>query len=76
MVSQPTPLSSGQTTSVADDQIKIVEQKGNMAVMESGATIGDLANALNALGVSPRDMISIFQAIKESGALAADLRII
>ncbi len=76
MVSQPTPLSSGQTATVADDEIKVVEQKGNMAVMESGATIGDLANALNALGVSPRDMISIFQAIKQSGALAADIQII
>jgi flagellar P-ring protein precursor FlgI len=46
-----------------------------MFVMES-ATVQELAQALNAIKVTPRDMISIFQALKEAGALLAELRII
>jgi flagellar P-ring protein precursor FlgI len=44
--------------------------------MESGASIGEVVGALNALGVSPRDLIAIFQAIKAAGALKAELEVI
>ena len=44
--------------------------------MEAGASIGEVVSALNALGVSPRDLISIFQAIKAAGALKAELEVI
>jgi flagellar P-ring protein FlgI len=44
--------------------------------MPSGASIGQVVNALNALGVTPRDLIAIFQAIKAAGALQADLEVI
>ncbi len=76
LVSQPTPLSTGSTQVVPQGGVKVVEQEGKMVVMNATPTVGDLASALNAMGVSPRDIISIFQAIKAAGALAADLVII
>ncbi len=76
LVSQPTPLSTGSTEIVPQNGVKVMEQEGKMVVIGSTPTVGDLASALNALGVSPRDIISIFQAIKQAGALAADLIII
>ena len=46
-----------------------------MAVLTTGVTLQDLVNSLNALGVGPRDMISILQAIKAAGALQADIEV-
>jgi flagellar P-ring protein precursor FlgI len=51
------------------------ENTGLVPIGES-TSIGDLARALNALGVTPRDMIAIFQALRQAGALRAELRII
>lgn len=76
MVSQPMPLAGGSTEVVPQNGVRVVEQEGKMVVVHSTPTVGDLASALNALGISPRDIISIFQAIKQAGALAADLIII
>ncbi len=76
LVSQPMPLAGGSTEVVPQNGVRVVEQEGKMVVVNSTPTVGDLAAALNALGVSPRDIISIFQAIKQAGALAADLIII
>ncbi len=76
LVSQPMPLSGGSTEVVPQSGVRVVEQKGKMVVINATPTVGDLATALNALGVGPRDIISIFQAIKEAGALAAELIII
>jgi len=54
--------------------IQVDEQSDRrMAVVRSGVTLQELVNNLNALGVGPRDMISILQAIKASGALQADI---
>ena len=77
-VSQPNPLAQGKTTVTQSTQVK-VEQEGSenqLMVVPMGVTIGDVVKALNALGVSPRDMIAIFQSIKAAGALQADLEII
>ena len=52
-----------------------VEEEGGLMVMEEGVSIGDVASALNAIGATPRDLISIFQAIKAAGALHAELEI-
>jgi flagellar P-ring protein precursor FlgI len=76
VVSQPPPFSGGRTTVVPDTQITVEEEQRRLFVIEGGATIGELTRALNAIGVTPRDLIAIFQAIKAAGALHAALEII
>lgn len=75
-VSQPNPLGGGQTVTTPETQVDVVEDKGNLVVLEQGVSIGDVAAALNAIGATPRDLIAIFQAIKAAGALYADLVIL
>lgn len=75
-VSQPAPFGAGQTVVVPQSDIQAEEDVVPLAVVESGVTIGDLVMALNAIGVSSRDLIDILQAIKASGALEADLVIL
>ncbi|MEZ6061518.1 MAG: flagellar basal body P-ring protein FlgI [Planctomycetaceae bacterium] len=72
-VSQPAPLSQGETTVVPRTQVDVTEQGGAVNVLNEPATVADLAASLNALGVTPRDLSSIFQMLKESGALHAEL---
>ena len=76
-VSQPGPLSNGTTQVVPRTQIQIDEGKGNkMAVLSEGVSLQKLVDGLNALGVGPRDIISILQAIKAEGALQAEIEVI
>lgn len=77
-VSQPSPFSNTGTTQVVPrTQIQIDEGKGNkMVVLHPGVSLQNLVDGLNALGVGPRDIISILQAIKAAGALQADIQII
>ena len=76
-VSQPLPFSRGGRTVVTpDSDIVVQEGKNPIFLVESGVSIGELVKALNALGVSPRDLIAIFQALKAAGALQAELEII
>lgn len=73
-VSQPSPFSrGGQTLAVPATQTNVNEVKGGFSVLNDPPTIDRLAAALNALGVSTRDMMAIFQALKRSGALQAEL---
>jgi flagellar P-ring protein precursor FlgI len=74
-VSQPAPFSQGETVVVPRTQIDVQEKQGQLMVLERSSTVADLARALNALGVSPRDLIAIFQALKRAGALHAELEI-
>jgi flagellar P-ring protein precursor FlgI len=74
-VSQPNPFAEGDTTVVPRTQIDVTEQGAAISVMEQTVTVGDLAASLNALGVSPRDLSSIFQMLKECGALHAELEL-
>jgi flagellar P-ring protein precursor FlgI len=75
-VSQPAPLSGGGKTIVTPTtEVKATEEKRKVALMDGGATIADLVDALNKLGVTPRDLIAILQAMKEAGALQADLSV-
>lgn len=77
MVSQPAPLSkTGETTVVPRTDMKVVEDNRRLMVLQEGASIGDVVRALNMLGVTPRDLISILQAAKAAGALQAELTII
>ena len=76
-VSQPSPLSrTGETVTVPRTQLKVSEEAGGLALVREGASIGDVVRALNVLGVTPRDLIGIMQAIKAAGALQAELVII
>jgi flagellar P-ring protein precursor FlgI len=76
-VSQPLPFSrGGQTVVVPESEVMVEEGNNPIFLVESGVSIGELVKALNALGVSPRDLISIFQALKAAGALQAALEII
>lgn len=75
-VSQPAPFSQGVTKVVSQSSIKVDEAKGKKLMMVGGgASLQSLVTGLNALGVTPRDMISILQAIKASGALQADIAV-
>ncbi|HEX7725285.1 MAG TPA: flagellar basal body P-ring protein FlgI [Rhizomicrobium sp.] len=78
VVSQPTPFSKGGTTEVVPrTNIQIDDGHGNkMAVLHEGVSLQKLVDGLNALGVGPRDIISILQAIKAAGALQADIQVI
>jgi len=76
-VSQPTAFSSGgQTVAAPESDIMVKEHRVPIYVLESGVSIGDVVRALNALGVTPHDLIAIFQAIRAAGALQAELEII
>ncbi|MBT8366054.1 MAG: flagellar basal body P-ring protein FlgI, partial [Deltaproteobacteria bacterium] len=66
----------GQTVVVPQSEVQVEEGNNPIFVVESGVSIGEVVKALNALGVSPRDLIAIFQALKAAGALQAELEII
>lgn len=72
-ISQPGPFSQGQTAGVQSTQTDVNEVRGGFSVLNDPPTIERLAAALNALGVSTREMMAIFQALKRSGALQAEL---
>jgi len=76
VVSQPQAFSNGQTVVVPDTTLKVEEgAKQNLIVLHAGVSLGDLVSGLNALGVTPQDLIAILQAIKTAGALSADLEL-
>lgn len=74
-VSQPAPFSQGQTVVSPNTDVKVQEEGGKLVLLQRSVTIRDLVRALNSIGVTPRDLIAIFQAIKASGALQAKLEI-
>ena len=75
-VSQPNPFSNGETVVVPQSDVRVEEETGRqMRIINGSTSLATLVNGLNALGVSPRDMISILQAIKTAGALQADIEV-
>lgn len=74
-VSQPAPFSDGETTRVVNDEITAVEEDARLTLVEGPVTIDQLVRGLNAIGVTPRDLISILQAIKAAGALSAEIEV-
>jgi flagellar P-ring protein precursor FlgI len=76
-VSQPAPFSEGgETVVVPRTNIEVDDESGNrMAVLPAGVTLQELVASLNALGVGPRDLISILMSIKAAGALQADIEV-
>lgn len=75
-VSQPGPFSKGETVVVPQPDVSVDEPQARLMVLQSGVTVDEVVRALNSVGVTPRDLIAILQAIKEAGALQADLEII
>ncbi len=77
-VSQPAPLSTGGTTTIVPrSDVSVDEGKDNkLAMLKYGVSLQQLVQSLNALGIGPRDMISILQSIKAAGALQADLEML
>lgn len=76
-VSQPTALSAGgNTMGVANANISIEKAQGSLIQLKANSSLQDLVGALNALGVTPSDLISILQALKSAGSLDAELQII
>ncbi len=76
-VSQPTPFSTGGQTAIVqrtDIQVSEDDEK-KLAILQQGISLQELVNGLNALGIGPRDMISILQAIKAAGALQAEIEV-
>jgi len=72
-VTQPNPLAQGQTVAMPQTQIDVIEDDGQLMVVKEGVSIGAVADALNAIGATPRDLIAIFQAIKVAGAMHGEL---
>jgi flagellar P-ring protein precursor FlgI len=72
-VSQPNPLAEGDTVVVPRTRVEVEEDGARMIVLEAGVSLQDLVAGLNALGVGPRDLIGILQAIKAAGALQAEI---
>ena len=75
-VNQPEPFSYGRTIVTKKSDVTVQDDKASSIVLPATADISDIVGALNAVGATPRDVISILQAIKAAGALHADLEII
>ena len=76
VISQPAPLSGGQTVVAQVSQIDIKKEPGQVLLLKGGASLAEVVKALNAIGASPQDLLAILQAMKASGALRAELEII
>jgi len=75
-VSQPGAFSNGNTVAARQSQIQLKQDTGALKLLTAGANLADVVKALNALGATPADLISILQSMKAAGALRADLEII
>ena len=76
VISQPNPLSRGQTVSAVKSDIAIQYDGGKIVNMPASPLLSDVVRALNSLGVTPQDLLAILQAIKAAGALNAELEVI
>lgn len=74
-VSQPNALSGGTTTEVPRTDVQVSSSGSNLATIEESVTLQQLVDGLNSLGISPRDLIGILQAIKAAGALQAEIEV-
>ena len=74
-VSQPAPLSRGRTVTVPRTRVGVQEDGRKLALVNEGVSLQQLVDGLNALGIGPRDLISILQAIKAANAIQADIEV-
>ncbi len=76
VISQPAPFSSGETVVTSESQITVNDEPAHVVNIEEAVQLADIAKALNSIGATPRDIIAIFQALKQAGALRAELVIL
>ena len=77
IISQPAPFADGgETVTVPNTEIEITEETNRMFVFDAGVSLDELVRAINQVGGSPTDLVSILQALKEAGALRAQLVVI
>ena len=74
-VSQPAPFSRGRTTVTPNTRVGVQEDGRKLAIVKDGISLQQLVDGLNGLGIGPRDLIGILQAIKASGAIQADIEV-
>jgi len=74
-VSQPAPLSRGRTVTVPRTRVGVQEEGKKLAMVREGVSLQQLIDGLNALGIGPRDLIAILQAIKAAGAIQAEIEV-
>jgi flagellar P-ring protein precursor FlgI len=75
-VSQPAPLSRGRTVVTQAAQVEVKKEPGKVILVKGGASLAEVVKAMNAIGASPQDLLSILQALKAAGSLRAELEII
>jgi flagellar P-ring protein precursor FlgI len=73
VISQPDGFSKGETVVTKDSEIKVTEEKARVVELEASVKLSDVAAALNKIGATPRDIVAIFQALKQAGALRSEL---
>ena len=76
IASQPAPFSQGETTVLPRSDLEVAQTDSNLAVVPESVSLQQLVDGLNALGISPRDLIAILQAIKAAGALQAEIEVL
>lgn len=75
-VSQPNLLANGKTVKTSNATVAIKSDKGRVVQLPNGVSLTDVVNALNSIGATPQDLLSILQAMKSAGALRAELQVI
>jgi flagellar P-ring protein precursor FlgI len=75
-VSQPSPLSNGQTTTTPRSQIDVQEKEARLFKFNAGVNLDEIVRAVNQVGAAPGDLVAILEALKEAGALRAELIVI
>ncbi|MDX9858168.1 MAG: flagellar basal body P-ring protein FlgI [candidate division Zixibacteria bacterium] len=73
IISQPSPFSDGETVVTSEPSISVQQDVARVVQLDAAVYLSDVANALNRIGATPRDIVAIFQALKQAGALQADL---
>jgi len=76
LVSQPGPFAEGQTAIVERSEIDVEEEESSMFVFGPGVTLNEIVEAVNQVGAAPGDLVAILEALKEAGALSAQLIVI
>ena len=75
-VSQPAPFSKGETVAVPRTQIEVEQADGRMFLFNPGVSLDDIVRAVNQVGAAPGDLVAILEALKQAGALRAELVVI
>lgn len=76
VISQPNPFGQGTTVATQRSEVDIQKESGELVLLQAGVSLAEVVKALNAVGVTPQDLLVILQAMKAAGSLRADLEII